>query len=258
MVLQETAPILRKSLKDEVFRILHERIINGQYSPGEWLRQDDISIQLGISMTPVREALDLLVSAGLAERIPYRGVRIIQASSQEIVDSYAMRLLLECSAIYIAAFNISSVQLSGLENILDQIKSLVQLKDVAHERALSLELHRAMVSGSGNELLQKMYLNVLNTFPDWMLYTYLIRHKDLLDKRISKEYVEHCEIVDALAKHQPQLAVSRTFEHITNFGLELVNYLGIPGDLVHSTEDRIFPLLTQYMNSNNLSDKEIR
>ena len=249
MVMQETAPILRKSMRDDVFNILHERIIAGHYSPGEWLRQDDISTQLGISMTPVREALNLLVSAGLAERIPYRGVRILQLSSQEIVDSYAMRLLLEGSAIYIAAFNISPVQISTLEKILRQNKSLVQLKDMTRERVLSRELHEAMVSASGNALLQKMYLNVLNTFPDWMLYKYLFHHPELLDKSISKEYQEHCGIVNALAEHQPELAIRRTIEHLTNRGRELENYLDIPGDLVRSKEAHILPLLTQYMNS---------
>jgi DNA-binding GntR family transcriptional regulator len=246
---QETTPILRKSMRDEVFDVLHERVIAGQYAPGEWLRQDDISSQLGISMTPVREALDLLVSAGLAERIPYRGVRILQPSLQEIVDSYAMRLLLESSAIYIAAFNISTVQISTLEKILGQSKSLVKLKDLSRERVLSRELHGAIVSASGNALLHKMYLNVLNIFPDWMLYEYLFRHPELLDISISNEYHEHCGIVNALAKHQPELAVRKTIEHITNRGRELESYLGIPEDLVRSKEACILPLLTQYMNS---------
>jgi len=200
MVMKETTPIHRKSLKNEIFDVLHERIITGQYAPGEWLRQDDISSQLGISMTPVREALDLLVSAGLAERIPYRGVRILQPSSQEIVDSYAMRLLLESSAVYIAAHSISPVQISILEKILDQSKSLVQLKDMSRERVLSRELHGTIVSASGNVLLHKMYLNVLNTFPDWMLYEYLFRHPELLKKSICNEYNEHRGIVDALTE----------------------------------------------------------
>jgi DNA-binding GntR family transcriptional regulator len=249
MVVQATAPILRKSMKDEVFDILHERIIAGQYSPGEWLRQDDISSQLGISMTPVREALDLLVSTGLAERIPYRGVRILQPTPQEIVDSYAMRLLLECSAIYTAAFNISAVEILNLEKILAQSKSLVQLKDMSHERVLSRELHGAIVKASGNALLQKTYLIVLNTFPDWMLYEYLFRHPELLDQSIGNEYHEHWGIVNALAEHHPELAVRRTIEHITNLGRELESYLGIPKELVRSKEARILPLLTQYMNS---------
>jgi DNA-binding GntR family transcriptional regulator len=250
MVAQETTPIIRKPIKDEVFDVLHGRIIAGQYAPGEWLRQDDISSQLGISMTPVREALDLLVSAGLAERIPYRGVRVLQPSMQEIVDSYLMRLLLESSAIYTAAFNISPEQILQLEKILSQSKLLVKLKDMPRERVLSRELHGAIVSASGNALLHKMYLTVLNTFPDWMLYEYLFRHPELLDSSMSHEYKEHCSIVAALADHQAELAVERTINHITNRGRELEDYLGVPKDLIRTPEARILAILKNITKSN--------
>src|SRR5512143_177381 len=87
----------RKPLKEEVFDVLHERILAGEYPAGQWLRQEEISSRLGVSMTPVREALDLLVSAGLAERVPYRGVRVFKPDVPEILNSYSMRLLLECA-----------------------------------------------------------------------------------------------------------------------------------------------------------------
>src|SRR5512135_169558 len=116
----ETTTVQRKSLKEEVFEILHSRIIAGQYSAGEWLRQEDISSQLGVSMTPVREALDLLVSAGLAERVPFRGVRILEPSSKEIVNSYTMRLLLEAAAVFGAARSISGAQVGQLRSILHE------------------------------------------------------------------------------------------------------------------------------------------
>ena len=249
MLTEESSPILRKPLKDEVFEVLHERIITGQYSPGDWLRQEDISSRLGISMTPVREALDLLVSAGLAERIPYRGVRVLQPTMQEIVDSYEMRLLLESSAVYAAATVISPLQISQMEMILDQSKSLVQLKDMSRQRVLSRELHSTIVFASGNALLHKMYLTILNTFPDWMLYEYLFRHPELLETSMSNEYKEHTAIVAALADHQPELAVEKTIEHITNRGRELENYLGVPKDLVRLKESRIFPMLKQLTRS---------
>ena len=91
--------VQRRSLRDEVFQFLHRRIVAGKYAPGEWLRQEDISTQLGVSQTPVREALDLLVSTGLAERVPYRGVRVLQLTTQEIVEAYVMRLVLESAAV---------------------------------------------------------------------------------------------------------------------------------------------------------------
>jgi len=63
----EQSTVQHKPLKEEIFEVLHKQIIAGKYAPGDWLRQEDIASQMGVSMTPVREALDLLVAAGLAE-----------------------------------------------------------------------------------------------------------------------------------------------------------------------------------------------
>ncbi len=57
--------LTHKPLKEEIFDALHRHIIAGKYGPGDWLRQEDIASQMGVSMTPVREALDLLVASGL-------------------------------------------------------------------------------------------------------------------------------------------------------------------------------------------------
>ncbi len=240
----DTVVVHRKPLKEEVFEILHGRIIAGQYSAGEWLRQEDISLQLGVSMTPVREALDLLVSAGLAERVPYRGVRVLEPSSKEILNSYGMRLLLESAAVYAAALNVSGAQIGQLRAILEESRTLVKLKDMSRQRVLSRQLHGAIVAASGNMQLHRIYTTVLNTFPDWMLYEYLFRHPEFLDDSINNEYVEHSGIVEALAAHEPALAVQRTLQHLLNRGTELETYLGIPRDLVKATEDQILPLLT--------------
>src|SRR5574341_1961315 len=93
--LLETELIQKRPFKDEIFDVLHDRIVSGKYKPGQWLRQDDIATQLGVSMTPVREAFDLLVYAGLAERVAYRGVRIREMSTKDTVEAYGLRLILE-------------------------------------------------------------------------------------------------------------------------------------------------------------------
>src|SRR4030095_12951014 len=91
----ETELIQKRPLKDDIFDVLHDKIVSGKYKPGEWLRQDDIATQLGVSMTPVREAFDLLVASGLAERVAYRGVRVREISTKDIVEAYGLRLHLE-------------------------------------------------------------------------------------------------------------------------------------------------------------------
>jgi len=91
MALNLEKELTHKPLKEEVYDALHRQIIAGKYKPGDWLRQEDIATQMGVSMTPVREALDLLVSTGLAERVPYRGVRVREMSVKDIADAYGLR-----------------------------------------------------------------------------------------------------------------------------------------------------------------------
>jgi DNA-binding GntR family transcriptional regulator len=252
----DTIAVHRKPLKEEVFEVLHGRIIAGQYSAGEWLRQEEISSHLGVSMTPVREALDLLVSAGLAERVPYRGVRILEPSTKEILNSYGMRLLLESAAVFAAATNVSGTQIAQLRANLEESRSLVTLNDMSRQRVLSRELHGAIVAASANAQLHRIYLTVLNTFPDWMLYEYLFRHPEFLAESMENECREHCGIVEAVGRHEPELAVERTLQHILNRGKELESYLGIPRDLIKATEDQILPLLMRHNISKNLFKEE--
>ncbi len=241
--ISEKSAVRRKPLKEEVFDELHERILAGEFVPGQWLRQEEISLRLGVSMTPVREALDLVVSAGLAERVPFRGVRIIKPEAPEILNSYGMRLLLECSATYAAALHITEEDLGYLSQLLEASEPLVRLEDLPRERAISRDLHSKIVGAAGNSLLHRLYLTVLNTFPDWMLYEYLFRHPELLGESMQCEYSEHHHIVEALRAHRPELALQRAQEHVTNRGRELISYLGIAADQVHTIEAEILPLL---------------
>ena len=177
---EETELIQKRPLKEDIFDVLHEKIISGTYKPGDWLRQEDIATQLGVSMTPVREGLDLLVSAGLAERVPYRGVRVREMSTKDVVEAYGLRLILEAIIAQEAARNITDEQVSGLEGILDEMKKHETLKEISNSRRLSREFHAAIADASRNDLLIKLYAIVANAFPDWLLYEALFRKPELL------------------------------------------------------------------------------
>jgi DNA-binding GntR family transcriptional regulator len=244
-------------MKDEVYEVLYQRVLAGQYAAGAWLRQEEIASQLGVSMTPVREALDLLVSSGLAERVPYRGVRILSPSGAEIVHSYAMRLLLESAAAHAAAQRISLGEIVALERMLQRGKRFIRLEDIPQERALSRELHVAVAAAAGNPLLDKMYFMVLNTFPDWLLYEHLFRHPELLEDSMRAEYREHRLLVEALAAHQPEVAVRRIIEHLTNRGRELELYLGIPAQSLRAAEAQVLPLIAKSCLPDTECEKEL-
>ena len=226
----------RKSLKEDIFDILHKRIIAGKYAPGEWLRQEDISTQLGVSQTPVREALDLLVSSGLAERIPYRGVRVLQLTTEEIVDSYVLRLLLETTAAGASALNRTPEQLQSLYEMVEKTEALMTLNEMSIQMQLNREFHLAIVAAGGNSLMTKLYEVVSHQFPDWMLYEYMFRYPELLQPSLTKEFQEHKAIVDAISIQDPDQAANNVFTHIKNLGSELVSFLGIPQNLLAEKE----------------------
>ena len=231
--------VQHKSLKEEIFEVLHDQIITGKFVPGDWLRQDEIASQLGVSMTPVREALDLLVAAGLAERLPYRGVRILQLSTHEIAEAYGLRLMLEGIAAREAATCISDAEIKNLNHIIGQMGNQVSLSDMPRARQLSREFHKTIVEASGNLLLAKIYTIVANTFPDWMLYESLFRHPELLESSLAREQIEHSSILQALSAHDPQQAFLSAIDHVKNLGRDMEHLLDIPASLLESKEINI-------------------
>jgi len=236
---EESEIIQKRPLKEDIFDVLHEKIISGTYKPGDWLRQEDIATQLGVSMTPVREALDLLVSAGLAERVPYRGVRVREISPKDVVEAYGVRLVLEAVIAQEAARNITTEQLQLLDGMLEEMKKHDTLKEMSAERKLSREFHAAIADASQNTLLIKLYAVVANAFPDWLLYEALFRNPELLADSTAKTLKEHIAIVEALRKRDGDKAAQKSIEHVMDSGKWLEEYLDIPAELLREKEEQV-------------------
>jgi DNA-binding GntR family transcriptional regulator len=237
MTLTVEKELSHKPLKEEIYDALHRQIIAGKYGPGDWLRQEDIATLMGVSMTPVREALDLLVSKGLAERVPYRGVRVREMSAKDIADAYGLRLILEALTAREAALNITPEQISVLEKILTEMRKRVKLNEMPQERQLSREFHSMIAEASGNELLVELYAVVANAFPDWLLYEAVFRKPELLASSVAQTYEEHAAILDALKKGDADKSAQKSMDHILDSGKWLKEYLNIPEDLLREKEE---------------------
>ncbi len=238
----ETELIQKRPLKEDIFNVLHEKIISGVYRPGDWLRQEDIATQLGVSMTPVREGLDLLVSAGLAERVPYRGVRVREISPKDVVEAYGLRLVLEAVIAQEAARKITDEQIAGLEAMIEIMKKHDTLKEMSDERKMSREFHSAIAEASQNDLLVKLYAIVANAFPDWLLYEALFRNPELLADSTATTLREHIAIVEALKSRDGVLAAQQSIDHVMDSGKWLEEYLQIPAELLREKEDQVLSL----------------
>jgi DNA-binding GntR family transcriptional regulator len=235
--------LTHKPLKLEIFDALHRQIIAGKYSPGDWLRQEDIANQMGVSMTPVREALDLLVAAGLAERVAYRGVRVREMSTKDIVEAYGMRLILEAVIAKEAAKHITPGQVQGLERMQAEMLGLHTLNDMSRIRQLSREFHSHIAEASNNDLLVKLYAVVSNAFPDWLLYEAIFRKPELLTTSMEDMHKEHTAVVDALKTGDEEAAIRKSIEHVLESGKWLVEYLKIPSGLLREKEEQVLFLL---------------
>src|SRR5258706_3648179 len=238
--IEESELLQKRPLKEDIFDVLHGKIISGIYKPGDWLRQDDIATQLGVSMTPVREGLDLLVSSGLAERVPYRGVRVREMSTKDVTEAYGLRLILEVVIAQDAARNITPGQVTGLERMIVEMKKHNSLKEMSIARRLSREFHTAIAEASKNDLLIKLYAVVANAFPDWLLYEALFRKPELVADSMADTNREHIAIVNALKKGDLDKTVQRSIEHVMeSSGKWLEEYLNIPSELLREKEEQV-------------------
>jgi DNA-binding GntR family transcriptional regulator len=245
LVLEDTESTQKRPLKEDIFDFLHDKIVSGRCKPGEWLRQDEIATQLGVSMTPVREGLDLLVSAGLAERVPYRGVRVREIVMKDVVEAYGLRLHLEVVIAQEAAGNITADQIASLERTIEEMKKHDSLKEMSVARKLSREFHAAIADSTKNELLIKLYGIVANAFPDWILYEAIFRKPEILADSMSGMHDEHVLIVNALKKRDGLKAALHSVEHVMESGRWLEKYLNppVPAELLREKEEQVLSLL---------------
>ncbi len=233
----------KKSLKSEVFELLHRRIVSGQYAPGEWLRQEEIAKELGVSPTPVREALDQLVASGLAEGIPYRGVRVPKMTAEEMADAYVLRLLLEAMTVRLAAVNVSDQQAEALLATLERMEKLIDSDDVSTYQHLNRQLHMGIVAASGNQLLKRLYGLVINRFPDWMLYGDLLEQPDLRPPKLEQDFENHKALVEAIVDGDVDRASREMMEHMHSVRNELAAWRDVPRRLLDKKEREIGALL---------------
>jgi DNA-binding GntR family transcriptional regulator len=220
-----------RPLSDLVFQRLRDAIIDGRLAPGWWLRQEALAQELGVSQMPVRDALKRLVGDGLAERIPYRGVRVVEFSPEDIMDMFAVRMVLEGLAVRYAAPRISDEELERLRENLRLAAQHSRQQQMARRRELNDEFHLTICRASGHRYLVRQVEALWSWFPSVMLYEGMRRQEELSAARLAREHEEHGAILAALEQHNAQQAEEATRQHVHNLLQELTEVLGVPQDL---------------------------
>lgn len=198
------------SLRGRVFNRIREDILSGKYKRNEELKENTIANELGVSRTPVREALRQLELEGLVNLIPNKGAHVTGITSKDIQDIYSIRSYLEGLCARWACENITKEQTEELEEII--YLSEFHAKKAHHEQLLELDnrFHEIIYEASSSKMLE-------HVLTDFHHYVKRVRKVTLSSMtRAIESNQEHMAILEAIKQHDADKAEELAKEHIRN------------------------------------------
>ena len=193
--------------------ILRQALEEGRYGAGERLQATKLAKDLGLSLTPVREALIELANEGLVEIAPHRGARVAEIPLTDLSEVYLVRSMLESAATSIAAARIGKAELTRLLKVHDAFKDAVAEKDAARLRSLNDEFHFMIYNAAATPLLRRLIRLVWRSAPRDTF--------SLIPERAAHSARDHEEIVQSLVARDPRRAEQAMRSHIQD-SLDLI------------------------------------
>jgi len=214
-----------KQLRDVVAERLRALITLGKLPAGEWLRQERLAAELGTSYTPIREALKQLEVEGLVEHVPYRGMRVVKFSAEDVMDIYTMRSVLEGLAAASAAQRLTTEQLAHLRSLHEQMVNNTGPESLDLVRDLNRQFHLMIIDASGRTYLIRTLRAIWKWFPTMLWSQFSQTSSEASAQRDAADNTEHEAILKALEARDSALAERLMRAHIEQASLALVNYL---------------------------------
>jgi DNA-binding GntR family transcriptional regulator len=201
-----SGPISREMLSSKIKDRILGLILEGELLAGDRLVETRVARDLGVSQSPVREAIRDLVAAGFLEIEPYRGARVRRFTLEEFVDDMEIRGEIESIAAQRAATRITEADLAKLRSLVDEMHALGEAGDPHGQAVRNTEFHRTVVAASGSDGLLRAWA-VLEPFARTYV-TAMVPGTDLvwLGDR-------HSAIVTALESRDGERAASVMKEH---------------------------------------------
>ncbi|MCL8011036.1 GntR family transcriptional regulator [Streptomyces sp. AS02] len=205
------APLKQPPAADRVYNHVKQGVLERRYEGGTLLTEGELAEAVGVSRTPVREALLRLEVEGLIKLYPKKGALVLPVSAQEIKDVVETRLLVEEHAAR-KAVPAPPGLIARLEELLAQQKAHAAAGDLAGAAVTDRCFHAEIVRSGGNEILSRLY-DQLRDRQLRMGVAVLHSHPD----RIAKTLAEHEEILQALRSGDAEAAVGLVHRHIDWF-----------------------------------------
>ena len=207
-----------KSLRGQVFDKIRSDILKGRYQKGDELVECTIGKEMGVSRTPVREAIRQLELEGLVQLIPNKGAFVTGISASDVRDIYLIRSRLEGLAARMAAEHISSEQLAEMEETI--VLSDYHVKKEHFEQVCEMDgkFHKLLYAASGSRILE-------HTLTDFHQYVQRVRMASITNRiRMHKSNSEHEKILEAIRNKDGDQAEKVAAEHISNTVENLKQY----------------------------------
>ncbi|WP_314242991.1 GntR family transcriptional regulator [Streptomyces kutzneri] len=203
-----SAPTAAVTAADRVYQHVKQGVLDRRYEGGTLLTEGELAAAVGVSRTPVREALLRLETEGLLKLYPKKGALVLQVSAQEITDVLETRLLVEEFTVR-RAVPAAPGLLDRLAALLDEQRRHADAGDLAAMMAADRGFHAEIVRSAGNQILCRLY-DQLRDRQLRMGVALLHAHPERLDRTLS----EHAEILDALRAGDAETAAAAVRGHI--------------------------------------------
>ena len=193
---------------DQIANTLEQLVFSGEFQDGERLDELKLAEQFHVSRTPIREALQVLVSLGMAEQIPRRGVFIRQPGPVELMEMFETMAELEAACGRLAATRMSDKGLTSLANANDRCQQAI--RDTDHDRYYKENetFHQIIYRGAANTFLANQALQLQNRLRAYRRIQ--LRFRGRMDQSMN----EHSQILSALTKGDADMAAQTLRGHV--------------------------------------------
>ncbi len=206
-------------LRDVVFNTLRQAILTGDLKPGERLMEIHLANKLGVSRTPIREAIRKLELEGLVTMIPRRGAEVAQITEKSMNDVLEVRRAMDALCVELACDRISEEELAELKGACDAFAEAVKGGDIKVIAKADVALHDIIVQATGNRRLVQLINNLSEQMYRYR-FEYLkdtSRHQNLIE--------EHRMIYEGIVKRDKEAASQAAKLHIDNQELAIIQQI---------------------------------
>lgn len=206
-------------LRDVVFNTLRQAILRGELKPGERLMEIQLANKLGVSRTPIREALRKLELEGLVNMVPRKGAEVADITEKSLRDVLEVRKALEELSVQLACEKITEEEIEELKRVAERFKDTLNDQDVTKIAEADVAFHDVIYTATDN---QKLIL-LLNNLREQM-YRYRVEY---LKKEEAYPHLiaEHEELIDNISKRNKEEATRIMCEHIDNQVATVINVI---------------------------------